>query len=113
MAAIPGDPFSSFASSLGSGIGNGIGDAIGGGSAPLLSSASSATYGTTIGNDGWVINFGAGNQWASPVSSKAATYAPERPNPLTGLNPQQAGYGGSLAMLAVAAVIAIKFLGKG
>ncbi len=115
MAGIPGDPISSFASSLGGGIGNGIGDAISGGNAPLLSSASSATYGTTIGNDGWVINFGSGTQWASPVSTSSASYPPDaQPNPLTGLGPQQAGYGGgTLAMVAIAGLLAYKFFKRG
>ena len=123
MAGIPGDPISSFASSLGGGIGNGIGDALGGGSSPLLSSASSATYGTTIGNDGWIINFGSGAQWASPVSTSSASYPPDaQPNPFTGFTggpqqrpPMQAGYGGgnTLGMLAIAGLLAFKILRRG
>lgn len=82
-----------------------------------MSSASSAAYGTTLGNDGWVINFGSGAQWASPVSTSSASYPPPdtQPNVLTGLGPQQqAGYGGgTLAMVTIAGLLAYKFFKRG
>lgn len=57
----------------------------GGGSG--FTSASAASYGTTIGNDGWAINFG-GEQYASPTKTTTASY-PTEPNPLTALQPVQ------------------------
>lgn len=68
--------------------------------------ASSATYGTTIGDDGWSINFGSGSQVATPTKTTNETYSDagmtqSQPNPLTGLTQQtprassSSGYGTS------------------
>lgn len=120
MAGIPGDPFSSFASSFGSGLGKGVGDgigaALGGDAGPNISSATSATYGTKLGNDGFVVNFGTG-LYAGRSSNESPNY-PSNPMPinsaLTGTaGGMQAGYGGGVLMLAFVAFVAIKLLRKG
>lgn len=74
----------------GSAGGSGFMGGMGGSS---MTDASSATYGTTIGDDGWSLNFGSGAQTASPVKTTNETYSdpmtmttPE--NPLTGMRQQ-------------------------
>lgn len=102
-----------FGSALGGGLGKGLGAALGGdGGGPLVSGATAATYGTTLGNDGWVLNFGSGAQWSSPTSTAGATYAPDQtPNMLGTLLPaQQAGYSPpGWIIVAVLAAVAWKF----
>lgn len=101
-----------FGSALGGGLGKGLGQALGGdGGGPLISGATAATYGTTLGNDGWVINFGSGAQWSSPSSSASSAYTPDQtPNALGTLAANQAGYSPPLwVMASVAALLAWKF----
>lgn len=91
-----GSMFGPIGTAFGSSLGKGLGAALGGDSGgPLVSSASAATYGTTLGNTGWSINFGAGNQTATPTSTSNAQYPVDRQaNPLgTSLAPVQAGLG--------------------
>jgi len=60
----------------------------GGGSMPGFTSPSAASYGTTLGNDGWSINFGSGSQIATPSETNTASY-PQEANPLASLQPRQ------------------------
>ena len=57
------------------------------GGPPSFSNPSAASYGTTLGNDGWSINFGSGTQIATPSETNSASY-PQQQNPLTQLQPQ-------------------------
>ncbi len=63
-----------------------------GGMGQSMTDASSATYGTTIGDDGWSINFGSGSQTANPVKTTQETYSDPMTmtpaNPLTGMAQQ-------------------------
>lgn len=63
-----------------------------GGGLPSYSNPSAATYGTSIGNDGWAINFGSGNQTANPTKRTTDSYVtpPPASNPL-GVGGQYAG----------------------
>lgn len=83
--------------------------------------ASAASYGTNIGNDGWSINFGSGSQTTEQVKTTTSTYPTEQ-NPLTALQPvqilpdQAAGYGGmstqDLLLLGVGALVLVKLIRK-
>ena len=67
--------------STGTGSAGGAGGASGmggGGLAPVFTSPSAAAYGTTLGNDGWAINFGSGSQTANPTESNTARYQQEQ-----------------------------------
>ena len=59
------------------------------GGPPTFSNPSAASYGTTLGNDGWSINFGSGTQIATPSETNTASY-PQQQNPLNDLQPQYA-----------------------
>jgi hypothetical protein len=59
----------------------------GGGGGGGFTSPSAASYGTTIGNDGWSINFGSGSQIATPSETNTASY-PQQANPLASLQPR-------------------------
>ena len=68
---------------------NKAGSGGGGGAGGMgFSTASAASYGTTIGNDGWSVNIGDGTQTANPTESNSASYPTEQ-NPLTALQPRQ------------------------
>ena len=114
----------------GASIGGSLGGALGGVAAapgsggpdgPDFHDATSATYGTSLGNDGWSINFGGGTQIATPTSSQTGSYPTTQRNPLSDLAQQQpqamqaAGFGGSsstLILCAVGLLVAIKLLRK-
>ena len=90
--------------SQGSGSAGGDGSGFMGAAGPSLSDASAKTYGTTIGDDGWSINFGSGSQMAAPVKTTSASYSDPMTatttNPLTGMRQQyaavpDASFGGS------------------
>lgn len=93
----------------------------GAGGTPSFSNPSAASYGTTLGNDGWSINFGSGTQIATPSETNTASY-PQQQNPLNDLQPRQqfadqAGYGSgtdaqTLLMLAVGGLVLVKALRK-
>lgn len=115
--ALDGDPFSAFAGNFGSSLGKGITGALT--PAPAISGAQSAAYGTSIGNDGWTINFG-GSQIASTTTSKAQPvdarpdYLGIRPGPADQVAPSlttQAGMN-PLLLLVVAGAVAIKVFRK-
>ena len=85
-----------------------------------FTTASAASYGTTIGNDGWSINFGSGSQTANPVKTTTSSY-PQEKNPLSALQPVTVlqgqscdSIGGisseSVLLLAVGALVAVKLL---
>lgn len=59
------------------------------GGPPTFSNPNAASYGTTLGNDGWSINFGSGTQIATPTETNTASY-PQQRNPLNDLQPQYA-----------------------
>lgn len=84
--------------------------------------ASAASYGTNIGNDGWSINFGSGSQTTEQVKTTTSTYPTEQ-NPLSALQPvtvlpdQAAGYGMGLStqdmlLWGVGALVLIKLIRK-
>ena len=89
------------------------------GAMPTFSNPSAASYGTTIGNDGWSINFGAGTQIATPSETNSASY-PQQQNPLNQLQPvQQLGQVNAagmdpqtLLLLAVGGLVLVKALRK-
>lgn len=92
------------------------------GGPPSFSNPSAASYGTTLGNDGWSINFGSGTQIATPSETNSASY-PQQQNPLTALQPvsvipgsEPAGMVGAssdnLILLAVGGLVLIKALRK-
>lgn len=98
----------------------------GGGGAPGIDNsmrfdtASAASYGTNIGNDGWSINFGSGSQTTEQVKTTTSTYPTEQ-NPLSALQPvqvlpdQAAGYGMGLStqdmlLWGVGALVLIKLM---
>lgn len=93
----------------------------GAGGMPSFSNPSAASYGTTLGNDGWSINFGAGTQIATPTESNTASYPQQQQNPLNDLQPQyqlgnqvapvQAG-SGTLIALALGGLVLVKALRK-
>ncbi|MEO8805849.1 MAG: hypothetical protein ABI433_07195 [Burkholderiaceae bacterium] len=84
--------------------------------------ASAASYGTNIGNDGWSINFGSGSQTTEQVKTTTSTYPTEQ-NPLSALQPvqvlpdQAAGYGAGMStqdllLLGVGALVVVKLIRK-
>ena len=94
-----------------------------GGGPPSFSNPSAASYGTTIGNDGWSINFGSGTQIATPSKTTSASYPQQQQNPLTQLQPQYvlpdpgaaplAGMDSqTLLLLAVGGLVLVKALHK-
>ena len=92
----------------------------GSGGPPSFSNPSAASYGTTLGNDGWSINFGAGTQIATPSETNTASY-PQQQNPLNNLQPQyqlpdQAGAAqassSTLVLLALGGLVLVKALRK-
>ena len=90
---------------------------------PPPSSASLATYGTSIGNDGWIVTFGDGAGVSTTAGPRATNYPgpratdyPDRQPDWLGnqfeadsyggeLRPLQAGY--SMPMWAIAGVLAV------
>lgn len=93
----------------------------GAGGMPTFSNPNAASYGTTLGNDGWSINFGSGTQIATPSETNTASYPQQQQNPLNDLQPQytvpaQAGYGSggsmTLVLLALGGVVLVKALRK-
>ena len=91
------------------------------GGPPSFSNPSAASYGTTLGNDGWSINFGSGTQIATPSETNSASY-PQQQNPLTQLQPQYVLPDGApsmagmdsqtLLLLAVGGLVLVKALRK-
>lgn len=117
MAGMPAaDPLTAFAGGFGSGLGQGVGDGIGGSMkpAPSVSGAQLATYGTTIGNDGWTVNFGNAASVSSAGGLKSNSAPPMQQADYLGLGqarPQQAGVTTWLG-LALLGVVAVKLIKK-
>lgn len=107
--------------------GAGVGDGFmgGGGPSTQIRNPLSAAYGNTLGNDGWVINFGSGDQNATTTKKTSDTFSgptqsatADYPLGVGGryvdqLAPTMAGYGAgtdptTIGLLLVGAAIVLK-----